>query len=245
MLPAFSWSVAGATQERAFALTLGFATDALSECEPLIAHVTIKNVSSAEQMLLRIHNSDEAVRFSVWGASGERLYDSPVSGRLSSAIASFLAPGKASGSYHCVSRFHRFAKVGRYTVRAYYSVDGRTLAEDSRTVTVTPLDEKRLAARCEELFRLTRPERSPSELAPIPRDVYWDAFLAVAHDVALPYYDYIAQEWDNRYVWPACQAIALTGTERANKVLSALSLRKDSTGERARAALKAREKRGE
>jgi hypothetical protein len=137
-----------------------------------------------------------------------------------------------------ITGLYQFREPGEYTVLAQQlelSPQFPVLAEDRGRVKVLPFDSSRLERRCEELFGALR--KGTSDRTDLPMGARTKALYSVGHDAVLPYLDWMARTWQDRY---AVRSMLRIGTERAMKLVNALAARKDRAGEAARQALKMR-----
>jgi hypothetical protein len=202
---------------------------AMTASEPLIARVEIVNRSD-EQIRLRTGNT---TYLTVRDATGALVAATP---RPKPAMddrygVRRLASGETYSTYWIVSGLCQFDTPGRYAVRVQqlgFPPELAVLCEGAASLEVLPYDAARIEAACEEVFR------NRSSFGSLPIGVRSKALYSVRDDVALPYLDWMAREWESPY---ACLAIRRIGTPRAEGLIAALAARTDGVGEAARRAL--------
>ena len=205
--------------------------------EPLLARIEIANLSG--------HNIQHSMGNDLWKTTclevrdqeGKLVAGTPRPPYREGGWAGWrrLRTGETSSKVWVVTSLYQFEEPGTYTVRVQeldHSEDLPVIAEDTTTVRVLPLDASRLEARCEEIFQPMR--KGGCSKTGIPDSVRVHALYSVSHDVVLPYLDWMARKWDDRY---ACRAIRRVGTEKAQTLISTLAAREDKVGVAARQAL--------
>jgi hypothetical protein len=165
-----------------------------------------------------------------------------------------LAPGESYSKMLIITGLYQFSRAGLYFVkveqfaygngsvgenlpswRRLGTLDDRggfpVIAEAGASLWVFPFDAGRLKARCEELFA---PIQGHGPMGDLSMTVRSKALESVKNDIALPYLDWEAKEWADRY---AVRAMRRIGTKEAQKYISALTARNDKVGKAARQAL--------
>ncbi|MHB0935797.1 MAG: hypothetical protein ACYDCO_01245 [Armatimonadota bacterium] len=163
-----------------------------------------------------------------------------------------LLPGEKYCTLWVISALYQFDTPGTYTLHVHwlqYQGGGKLvdLVAGTANIRALPFDEARVTARCEELYQpLYRNNQvftilidQQTYIVPLPKDemgagLRARALRSVRHDLALPYLDWMAHEWENA---DTCYAIRQIGTPRAAALLEALAKRQDNLGKAARSAL--------
>jgi hypothetical protein len=224
----------------AMKLTLFPADGTITAREPLVLGITFTN-QSANAIGLMLQSNVPTTYLRVLDSEGKVVAASPHPGdeqdrygeRISTGRA--LAPGESYTRTWAVSAFYQFTEPGDYSlwVQQLAGDKGETVIAEARAaVHVLPFDAARLDAACEELFQPLGTHSSHE--TDLPMTVRTRALWSVRDDVALPYLDWMACQWGDRY---SCLAIRRIGTERARKLLDALLARHDRVGEAARQSL--------
>ncbi|UCH35068.1 MAG: hypothetical protein JSV65_01580 [Armatimonadota bacterium] len=147
-----------------------------------------------------------------------------------------LAPRQTRTTLLIVSALYQFKTPGKYAVRVQQlelSEDIRLIAECTVWVRVLPFDAARLRARCEELFQPLLPMNT-EQLGDLSLSARTTALRSVRHDIVLPYLEWMACKWHDRY---AVRAMRRMGTEQAERLVETLAARKDSVGQAAQQGL--------
>lgn len=199
--------------------------------EPVIARLAIRNELKEE---IRIWPG--GTYLDVYDANGKLLATMPRPRNVGDFAHSVrdLAPSEVYSKFLVVTGLYHFEVAGIYSVRVQQQgipPEMSVLCEDVASVQVLPYNAERLEAACEEIFA---PIRKRAGFGTIPMTVRAKAILSVRDDVILPYLDWMAREWRDRY---ACRAMRRIGTPRAENLLAALAARTDEAGEAARQAL--------
>lgn len=176
-------------------------------------------------------------------AQGFRRDESMRSGQSWARVSRKLGPGQVySRIYALPPSEYGFEAEGDYIVRAELITHGDSMmvviADAEVPLEVRPLDPQRLEARCQEWFEMAVGKRMltgkrSEESGRIPAG---KALMAVRHDVALPYLDFLARRHATG-TGAYCEAMRQVGTLRAGQLLRAVAERTDELGEAARKAL--------
>jgi hypothetical protein len=145
-----------------------------------------------------------------------------------------LAPNETLTKYLIVTGLYQFKIPGLYSIQIQQLVPPQELSvlcEDAASLKVLPYNAPRLEAVCDELFTPLRKHTNFGDLSLVVRT---KALYSMRADVALPYLDWMAREWGDRY---ACRAIRRIGTLSANNLLDSLTTKSDRVGKAARQAL--------
>ena len=130
-----------------------------------------------------------------------------------------LAPGESRSVDMVLSALYTFAEPGEYEVgiqSLHLSHELSVAREASANVTVLPLDEARLARRCQRLFE----EKEAGD------DIPWaEALQSVRHDAVLPYLAELAG-------WQSYQALLAIGSPGATEIINDLAAKSKNLRER-------------
>ncbi len=202
----------------------------VSAYEPLLARLDWHS-RTAETISVRLGNGVEPNTYvEVHDADGTVLASTPRPhpefGGMQGGF--HVAGGETYSEIWILTGLYQFREPGVYTIhfRLLDWVEGLpVIAEETVSVQVLPFDAARLEARCQDLFAaIYRRTRSEPQVSLV---VAAKALRSVLHDIALPYLDWMAREWDDRY---ACRAIRRIGSERSEKLMAALAARADGVG---------------
>jgi hypothetical protein len=204
---------------------------AITAGEPVIARVEIVNRSSET---IRIWSGGTFL--DVYGSDGTLLASMPRPRNVMDFMYSTrdLAPGESYSKLLIVTGLYQFATPGTYGVRVQQlglPREPAVLCENTVSIQVLPYSSSQLEAACDELFM---PMRRHSSFGDVPLSTRAKALYSVRDDVVLPYLDWMAREWGDRY---ACRAMRRVRTSRAEALLAALTTRTDRVGDAARQAL--------
>jgi hypothetical protein len=206
----------------------------ISAYEPLIAQVRLTNEGREDQVVSMGNSEKPSLYLEVRKSSGDVVAATPrpdadQGGWLS---VTTIPPGETWSHYWVVTGLYQFVAPGEYVLHMRDQPAGRggkVYAEAVARVRVEPFDAQRLEARCEQLFQPIRENRSSK--TDLPLAARGKALYSVRHDIVLPYLDWMAREWGDRY---ACRAIKRIGTPRAKALYEALAARNDRVGKAAR-----------
>lgn len=214
---------------------------AITTGEPLIAEIDLTNASDRIVNVSLGNSLGPGTYLEIRNDNGEVLASTPRPDPRGQGVQGLrkLEPGEVYRQYWVLSALYRFERPGLYTI--YVSQvrisDGLpVLAEDTVQLRVLPANRAKLEARCDEIYRGMR---GPGNGQRLPLSACTKALYSVKDEVALPYLERLATEWESKY---ACPAIRRIGTKRAMDVLSKLSKRKDSAGKSARQTLEGSQK---
>jgi hypothetical protein len=224
------------TGDISLTLTLLAEKNTITAGEPLIARATVTNKTND---LLEILNNSVRSYLTVADESGKIVAASIDPGELKRFMGlreagRRLGGGKSFTDTWIISGLYQFQKPGKYVLNLQRWGDDEKspiLAEARVTLTVLPYDSARLMARGEELFA---PVKTHGAMGDIPLTARVKAIYSVRNNIALPYLDWAAKEWADKY---AVLAMRRIGTPEATRYISALTARKDSVGKAAGEAL--------
>ncbi len=210
----------------------------ISAKEPLLARIDLTNLSDDSILISTGNQGVPTTYMEIRNNARELVAATPrrdFSARHYLCFGRCIGPGEMWSRYWVVTGWYQFDRPGKHTVQVQFLEDREGLpvmAEDAASVLVVSFDAARLKARCDELFK---PMHSVTTgYGSLPLGVRSKALYSVRHDIALPYLEWMAKEWDNIY---ACRAILRVGTQEAQKLYQTLAARNDKLGEKARHAL--------
>jgi hypothetical protein len=233
LLPIAVWGEDVVQNDIQLKVTLYNTKASVTAYEPILIKTMLSNTSARE---IRFSPSINPILIEIQDVN-HNIVAKPMPslpGRDNISALWLIAPGKSRDITWIVSSLYTFEKPGLYTINAYVRFAGEPIgriAESSVAITIAAFDATKLENRCEEIFK---PIRVHEDVGKFSIGTRAKALYSIHNDIVLPYLDWIAREWADRY---ACLAIRRIGTKRAIDLIDILAARKDKVGLAARQSL--------